>query len=612
MRIFIVVFALFNCIAFADIGVQSDWSGGPGEEGPVTDWGNSFFSSIFVNWFDDTGNLFLEQMASYNHVRQFGDLVWAKPCFLDNDEYPDVFVTNGEDGTKWYRNTSSGSSWGERDFADTNDIEDIVTADIDGDGDFDVFASVGHYGIRGFYWFKRLNDYGTQWEMHEIDLEKTPSRVYSCDMDGDSDLDLIGSYNGKDLSWWENQSNGQTWVKHIISENMLDHSISSIDVSDCDNDGNLDIACGSYSDEIYLFINQGNDTWEFQGIEYVSDGSMFVASFADVDEDNLVDIVTGISGSPSEVLWFRNTGSNENWELHVIATILTGAYPPSVGDVDGDGDIDVIAAIFSSGVQSNFAWWENTDPVNNLWIYHPPIVSEDIYRSNYYAADINQDGNCDVVSYYRYSSNPAANKVAWWDFNSGSFVTETAQLESSILYVYDVNWGNIDWSAITPEGTSVSFEVRSSDDPENMGDWSAVISSPGSLSPYLTNDDSYLQYRVNLLTTDSTVTPVLQNVALSWTTTGIEGSENTDDISLSVFQNPSAGSVRFGINLPSQFNVTLAVYDTSGRIISDLVSTEYSSGTTVVQLDMLQPGTYFCRMQADGQSFTEQFTIIGD
>ena len=115
------------------------------------------------------------------------------------------------------------------------------------------------------------------------------------------------------------------------------------------------------------------------------------------------------------------------------------------------------------------------------------------------------------------------------------------QLESSILYVYDVNWGSIDWSAITPEGTSVSFEVRSSDDSEDMGDWSAAITSPGSLIPYLTSDDSYLQYRATLSTTDSTVTPVLENVVLTWTTTGIEGAENSDEISLSVLQNPFNG-----------------------------------------------------------------------
>ncbi|MCD4707262.1 MAG: T9SS type A sorting domain-containing protein [Candidatus Sabulitectum sp.] len=612
MRIMVVILVMFTCIAFADTGIQSDWSGGPGVEGPVTDWGDSFLSSVLINWFDEAGSIFLDQMASYNHIRQVGDLAWAKPCHMDNDEYPDVFVTDGDDGTKWYHNASSGSGWGERDFADTNGIVDITTGDVDGDGDYDVFASVHSYLNDGFFWYKRLNDYGTQWELQEIDSEDHPSRVFSLDFNGDGDIDLLGSYNGKHLSWWENQSSGQNWIKHIISENAMEHGITSIDVADCDNDGDYDVVCGTLnSDEIYLFINHGNDTWEFQGIEYVSEGSMREVSFADIDGDNLQDLVTDISGDPSEILWFRNTGSTENWEPYLIDSVYTGVYPASVGDVDADDDIDVIIAISSSGTQSDFAWWENIDPLNNQWIYHPPVVSEDIYRSNYFAEDVNQDGKCDVVSYYRYSSNPSANKVAWWNLNSG-YSTGTAQLESSILYVYDVDWGSIDWSAITPDGTSVSFEVRSSDDPEDMGDWSGIISSPGSLAPYLAGNDSYLQYRATLATTDSTVTPVLEDVVLTWATTGIEGSENFDEISLSILQNPSAGSVRFGVNLPSQFNVTLAVYDAAGRIVGNVVNGEYPAGSTAVQLDMLQPGTYFCRMQADGQSFTEQFTIIRD
>ncbi|MCK5035916.1 MAG: T9SS type A sorting domain-containing protein, partial [Candidatus Sabulitectum sp.] len=301
----------------------------------------------------------------------------------------------------------------------------------------------------------------------------------------------------------------------------------------------------------------------------------------------------------------------DNWESYLISTVPGYAYPAAkVGDADGDGDYDVIASMYSpSPDEPLFFWWENIDPLNDQWICHQ-ILSDEETASGYYTVDVNQDGKCDIVSYNRYSS-PTYNKVVWWNLNSG-YATGTAQLESSILYVYDVNWGSIDWSAITPDYTSVSFEVRSSDNPEDMGDWSAVITSPSSLAPYLVSNDSYLQYRATLSTIDSTITPVLQNVVLTWTTTGIEGSENSDEISLSVLQNPSAGSIRFGVNLPSAQNVAIAVYDAAGRIVIDAVNGEYSAGCTVVQFDMLQPGIYFCRMQADGQSFTEQFTIIRD
>ncbi len=609
MRIVISFVFLLACIAFADTGIQNDWSGGPGEEGPVTDWGNSFLSSVLLNWSDDAGNLFLDQMATCNHIREVDDLVWAKACYLDNDEYPDVFVTDGEDGSKWFRNVFSCSGWAIRDFADTPNIEDIATADIDGDGDYDVFASVDCYVTHGFFWYERLNILGTQWQSHEIDTENDPRRVHSLDFDGDGDIDLIGSYEGKSISWWENQSNGQNWVKHVISENAMEHGISSIDVADCDNDGDFDVVCGSsYSDEMYLFVNSGSGAWEFHAIEYQSEGDLREVSFADIDGDGLPDLVTVAEFYTSDVLWFRNTGNPSSWSLFVIPIDVERVRKVFPGDVNDDGNMDIVVVGTDGYPINHIIWLENISPTTGCWVHHDAYSDSLGYVGS--VLDVNQDGRCDVVSYNRYSSS-TYNKVVWWNLNSG-YATGTAQLESSILYVYDVNWGSIDWSAITPDYTSVSFEVRSSDDPEDMGDWSAVITSPGSLASYLVSNDSYLQYRATLSTTDSTITPVLENVVLTWTTTGIEGSENHDEISLSVLQNPSAGSVRFGVNLPSAQNVTIAVYDAAGRVVIDTVNGEYQAGSTVVQLDMLQPGNYFCRMQADGQTFTEQFTIIRD
>jgi hypothetical protein len=143
-----------------------------------------------------------------------------------------------------------------------------------------------------------------------------------------------------------------------------------------------------------------------------------------------------------------------------------------------------------------------------------------------------------------------------------------------------------------------------------MGDWSPVITSPGSIAPYLSSGDSHVQYRAILSTTDPEVTPVLDNVVLTWITTGIEGSEESDELSLSILENPVSGSVRLGVNLPSQLDVTLSLYDAAGRLLSNVVSGEVSAGKTVIQVDRLQPGVYFCRMQANENTFTEQFTVV--
>ncbi|RLA72344.1 MAG: hypothetical protein DRG30_07480, partial [Epsilonproteobacteria bacterium] len=493
MRLIAAVVAVIACSALADTGIQYDWSGGPGVQGPVTDWGDRFLSSTLVNWAGDAGNLLLERTAAYDLIRMFVDLKWSKPCMMDNDDYPDVFVTDENNGTKWYHNVSGGIQWGERDFADTEGIKDIATGYIDMDSDIDVFASVDYYPNNGFYWFERLNDYGTQWELHEICSENQPDRVFSIDFDGDGDLDLAGIYThsgSKSISWWENQNGGLTWVKHVVSEVSMAHGMTSLDVADCDNDGDYDIACGSFSDSVYLFVNQGNDLWEFHGIEYESEGDLRTVSFADIDGDGLEDMVTLPHFFSSEVLWFRNTGNPEIWNTFVIPVDVQAVREIFPEDANNDGKLDLIV-IGSDGYPINHTvWLESINPIAGEWIPH--TVFSDSLGSRYYTADINQDGRCDVVVSYDYSCYRGLNRAAWWNFGSGDYTTGEAQLESSILYVYDVNWGSIDWSAITPSGTSVCFEVRSSDDPDNMGNWSGVITSPGSLASYLTPDDSYL------------------------------------------------------------------------------------------------------------------------
>jgi hypothetical protein len=40
--------------------IQTDWSGGPGKPGPVTDWGDSFDSEDYVSWSGWPGELILE------------------------------------------------------------------------------------------------------------------------------------------------------------------------------------------------------------------------------------------------------------------------------------------------------------------------------------------------------------------------------------------------------------------------------------------------------------------------------------------------------------------------------------------------------------------------
>jgi hypothetical protein len=90
---------------------------------------------------------------------------------------------------------------------------------------------------------------------------------------------------------------------------------------------------------------------------------------------------------------------------------------------------------------------------------------------------------------------------------NGTFVSRTFDAQEA------VNWGNISWSAITPAGTKLAIQTRSGDCSGSWNNWSqeystttgSRISSPASRC---------IQYKVEMSTTNTTQTPVLEEVVI--------------------------------------------------------------------------------------------------
>jgi hypothetical protein len=273
--------------------------------------------------------------------------------------------------------------------------------------------------------------------------------------------------------------------------------------------------------------------------------------------------------------------------------------------MDEDGDTDVLGAAFFG---DDITWWENTDGTGLNWYEHL-IEGNFDGATDVATADMDGDGDPDIIGAAHEDSD-----ITWWNVTC---CVGAGELVSSILDTETAaQWDSINWASDEPSGTSIYFQVRCSTDPMYMGSWSTDIIAPGSLENYLINGDRYVQYKVFLETNDPGLSPVLEDVTISWSeSVGIDDENNLTKPAafrlISIYPNPftTSTTIEYQLNQPSQ--VTLTIYNHLGEQI-DLIRQHQHSGKQQITWNAvgLPPGMYFFTLKAGDQVATGKMVLI--
>ncbi|MBD3276949.1 MAG: T9SS type A sorting domain-containing protein, partial [Candidatus Aegiribacteria sp.] len=243
---------------------------------------------------------------------------------------------------------------------------------------------------------------------------------------------------------------------------------------------------------------------------------------------------------------------------HVIDDALN--YPVGIhsADMTGDGYCDVFLADWY-GLDLNF--YRNMGGSGTEWAkYH---LDSNPYR-DVDAADFDGDGNLDILS-----AASGVDELSWHELTGHT----SGWLESSIFDVtYYPKWDSITWVADEPPETALFFQLRSSNDWEEMGSWCDTIFQPGSLEGYIDSTHRYIQYRVGMTADTAYQSPILDEVRIYWTNLGIEGDGEDIEFSLEVFPNPAGGAVNVAVPALFAEGVALDIYDLAGRHLRSLES----------------------------------------
>ena len=361
---------------------------GDGDLDVIAGTGNGDFA-----YYENTGSVisaaFTVRTGAENPLegQSVAGLASPAPGDLDGDGDTDLIAGDGDGHFAWYKNTGSAESpafvprTGVANPLDGQDVgasAAVSLGDLDRDGDLDLVAGAGDGTL---LYFENTGSAtipafvprtGAANPLAGQDLGERSAPALG-DVDGDGDLDLVaGERYGGILHFYENTGNAtspafvlRTGVADPLQGQAVGDDAAPV-LGDLDKDGDPDLIAGQ-SDGAFRssenlaggFVVRSGVANPLEGLDV---GFAAAPALGDLDADGDVDLVSGVSSGTFS--YFENTGSATN---PIFAARTGTANPldgfdvgvlsaPALGDLDGDGDLDLVSGE-ASGV---FYYFENT------------------------------------------------------------------------------------------------------------------------------------------------------------------------------------------------------------------------------------------------------------
>jgi hypothetical protein len=282
---------------------------------------------------------------------------------INNDHLLDIVSSDAwYEAPSWTKHPIREIGWNGQYVDNFSDLP----IDVDGDGYVDI-VQFGYFS-NNLVWAKNPGKAGGVWKITEIDSGYPTEFAQLVDLDNDGKArELLPEFDRPvaPLAWYDLQ-NGK-WIKHVVSDHSYGHGIG---VGDVNGDGRNDILTPQGWLEAPPDVRRGQ--WTFHPTDWnqhpiPASGSarggrgaavapavppatpapappttQFGFMYAlDVNGDGRADIVTGM-GHDYGLCWFEQNADG-TWTQHVIDNTWSQAHAPVLADLNGDGQMDLIA-----------------------------------------------------------------------------------------------------------------------------------------------------------------------------------------------------------------------------------------------------------------------------
>jgi hypothetical protein len=241
---------------------------------------------------------------------------------------------------------------------DVRRVADAQAADFDGDGDLDLAVAVFGYARGQVLWLENLG--ALKFREHELLSAPGSIHVPLADYDGDGDVDIaaVVSQNEEEVWGFENLGKGAFNTRRLFFTVNYDIGSGGLVRTDLDDDGDPDLLLpvGDNLEEMYsypqpyhgcLWLENKGD-WDFAAKRIATFGGTYAADAGDLDNDGDKDVVLVSMFNEwqdrdnASVIWLENDGQ-QNFTPWQISNHPTHLITAACGDLNGDGRDDIVA-----------------------------------------------------------------------------------------------------------------------------------------------------------------------------------------------------------------------------------------------------------------------------
>jgi len=257
-------------------------------------------------------------------------------------------------------------------------IRTIGDGDIDNDGDVDLIYGTAR-DDSGNGWLGILENDGNAYfiDARQIRLRNKPSYLYLADFNNDGWLDIVAgmTFTVGQAEFWNGMAillNNQdgTFAEPDYYTYFL--GTQTIYCNDFDADGDMDVAVAINPEGLLIYLNDGKGAFP-DSVDLRGRDSIFQVWGSDFDGDGDIDLLETQNPrfpNTAAVRLYFNPGDGRfsfsgTKDLKIISDINMRGYgiSPNGGDIDNDGDIDLVVPFDSSGSWLSF-FFNQTDPVS--------------------------------------------------------------------------------------------------------------------------------------------------------------------------------------------------------------------------------------------------------